>query len=135
MPSPFTFEAILPQAARHVAAYLPAQREDGALVRADWGIDDPSGTVSLLALALFSLQLKAQFPALTQDAPDDATLQDVATRALSYLENYQRPSGLTDLRDCNYDSSPDAGFLLQALVPALLGPSPGASHHPLPWLR
>ena len=76
----------------------------------DWGLDDPGDTCSLVALCLYT-----------------GRHLDAAARALDYLEAYQRPSGLTDLRDCNFDSSPDAGFILQAMCPALIPPplSPG----------
>lgn len=84
-------------------AYVALQRPDGAIYRADWGLDDPGGTCSLVALCLYT-----------------GRHLDAVARALDYLEAYQRESGLTDLRDCNFDSSPDAGFILQAMCPAIL---------------
>ncbi len=84
-------------------SYIALQQADGAIHRTDWGLDDPGGTCSLVALCLYT-----------------GRHLDAAARALDYLEAYQRPSGLTDLRDCNFDSSPDAGFILQAMCPAIL---------------
>ena len=90
-------------------SYVALQQADGAIHRADWGLDDPGATCSLVALCLYT-----------------GCHLDAAAHALDYLEAYQRPSGLTDLRDCNFDSSPDAGFILQAMCPALypLGANP-----------
>ncbi|WP_395091930.1 hypothetical protein [Armatimonas sp.] len=97
----FSLDAALPKLAAQCDSYVALQHPDGAIHRADWGLDDPGGTCSLVALCLYTGQNL-----------------DAAARALDYLEAYQRPSGLTDLRDCNFDSSPDAGFILQAMCPA-----------------
>lgn len=123
---PLTLADALSGLSRQAAAYLAAQQtapdrfDTGAVIRADWGVDDPGGTAGLVALSLWTHLLRELHPALVGAEPDNATLAYRALLALSYLERVQRPSGLTDLRDCNYDSSPDAGFILQAIVPPLL---------------
>jgi hypothetical protein len=110
------------QAAGHLARQqtLPGQRDTGAVVRADWGTDDAGGTAGLAALALWLHLLRRRPEAPPVGGPDDATLLVRLRLALDYLERAQRPSGLTDLRDCNYDSGPDAGFVLQTVCPPLL---------------
>lgn len=122
--TPFTLENLLPLAAGQTASYLSGQRADGALVRADWGLDDPGGTASLASLCVWLTAMRAQFPDLVPESPSDEALHDAGSRALDYLESVQRPSGLTDLRDCNFDSSPDARFILQVVCPALLQSTP-----------
>ncbi len=99
---------------------MPGRFDTGAVIRADWGIDDPGGTAGLVALALWTHLVRERYPTQVGPAPEDALLAERALLALGYLERAQRPSGLTDLRDCNYDSSPDAGFILQAILPPLL---------------
>ena len=100
----------------------PGRFDTGAVVRADWGADDPGGTAGLVALALWRHLTRRRFPdlAASEGGPDEETVLSCVRPALDYLERAQRPSGLTDLRDCNYDSSPDAGFILQAVCPPLL---------------
>ena len=100
----------------------PGRFDTGAVVRADWGADDPGGTAGLVALALWRHLMHRRFPdlAASEGGPDEETVLSCVRPALDYLERAQRPSGLTDLRDCNYDSSPDAGFILQAVCPPLL---------------
>lgn len=99
----------------------PGRSDTGALIRADWGVDDPGGTTGLVALALWTYCVGREYTELVLGGePDDATLATRALLALNYLERVQRSSGLTDLRDCNYDSSPDAGFILQAILPPIL---------------
>nr|WP_309690195.1 hypothetical protein [Armatimonas sp.] len=110
----FSLDTALPKLAAQCDSYVALQRADGALERTDWGLDDPGGTCSLVALCLYTGQNL-----------------DGAARALDYLEAYQRPSGLTDLRDCNFDSSPDAGFILQAMCPAILPSLPPAPSLPI----
>lgn len=119
MTNPFALAQTLPGLGAHAASYLDLQRPDGSLARADWELDDPGGTCGLAALCLYAAAMRRRFPAVAIPGPDDATLFAAAARALDYLEAYQRPSGLTDLRDCNFDSSPDAGFILQAICPAI----------------
>lgn len=122
---PLTLAGTLGGLGRQVSGYLAAQQtapgrfDTGAVIRADWGVDDPGGTAGLVALALWTHLLRQRYPALVGPEPDDAALAVRSLLALGYLERAQRPSGLTDLRDCNYDSSPDAGFILQAILPPL----------------
>lgn len=119
MTPPFVLDDVLARFARSVSGPLDAQRADGAVVRADWGLDDPGGTCSLVAVCAFAEALRRAHPGPMAAAPPEPVLRDAVARALDSLEAYQRPSGLTDLRDCNFDSSPDAGFILQALCPAV----------------
>lgn len=110
------------QAAGHLARQqtAPGRADTGALIRADWGTDDAGGTAGLAALALWLHLARRRLPGMAPVAPEDATLLARLSLSLDYLERAQRPSGLTDLRDCNYDSGPDAGFVLQAVCPPLL---------------
>lgn len=105
-----------------------AHPDRGALVRPDFGIADPAGSIGLPALAALLLAARrAGHP--TPATPDDATLVERAELAIDYCLRALRPSGLPDLLDCNYDSSPDAGFCVQsACLPLELArsiPNPG----------
>lgn len=92
----------------------------GAYISPAWGVDDPShvGTTRLLAscayLALADDAVAGEAGGRTS-GPDAATALDRATIAADYLLRAQRPSGLIDLRDVNYDSGPDTGFAVQQL--------------------
>jgi len=95
----------------------PGDALRGALIRPDWGIDDPTtscGFVATAAMVCAGETALGRAPSATVTG-----LVDRAQLACAYVRRYQRPSGLVDLRDCNYDSSPDAGFLLQSLCAAL----------------
>lgn len=122
---PLTLAEVLGGLGHQVARYLnqqqtvPGRFDTGAVIRSDWGVDDPGGTAGLVAMALWIHLVRRQYPALVSPEPDEAVLRHQTLRALTYLERAQRPGGLTDLRDCNYDSSPDAGFILQAILPPL----------------
>jgi hypothetical protein len=110
--------------ARQVTARGPdvaaaSRRAEGGVMRPDWGIAEPTGTCGLLAACGMLLIARATHPDETPASPDDATLLARMASALRYLRSVQRPSGLMDLRDCNYDSSPDAGFAVQALCPVI----------------
>ena len=110
-----TQAAVTQLLAEQIEAALPRQLLDrdhpdyGALVSPDWGIADPShgGTTPVVAgCVLLALAGRPEF------VPH-------ATLAADYLLRAQRPSGLIDLRNCNYDSSPDTGFAVQLLCAAL----------------
>jgi hypothetical protein len=122
---PLTLAEALGGLGRQVSGYLarqqtlPGRFDTGAVIRADWGTDDPGGTAGLVALSLWLHLVRRKHPDLVSAEPNDATLRERSLLALDYLARAQRPSGLTDLRDCNYDSSPDAGFILQAILPPL----------------
>jgi hypothetical protein len=122
---PLTLAEALSGLGRQVSGYLARQQtlsgrfDTGAFIRADWNADDPGGTAGLVALSLWLHLVRRKHPDLVSAEPDDATLRKRSLLALDYLTRAQRPSGLTDLRDCNYDSSPDAGFILQAILPPL----------------
>src|ERR1041385_6005431 len=93
--------------------------DTGGFLRADWGIDCPSSTTSLVARALCLHFARRLHPEAAPETPPSSLLLQRADLALDYLIRVQHPSGLTDLRDCNYDSAPDAGFILQGLCPVI----------------
>jgi hypothetical protein len=101
------------------AQVVGAGPDRGGVVRADWGIAEPTGTCGLAAtcglLYLAMIMHREAAPSL----PENSALLDRLDMAADYLLAVQRPSGLMDLRDCNYDSSPDAGFAVQALCPVI----------------
>ena len=98
---------------------LSPGRDRGGVVRPDWGIAEPTGTYGLLALCGMLYIARENHPDMAPAEPDGPILLERMSLALEYLEAVQRPSGLIDLRDCNYDSSPDAGFAVQALCPVV----------------
>ena len=92
----------------------------GGFIRPDWGIADPSHTSTtpfVTACALLYLAKAEGRITLSRLTPSD--LLGGATLAIDYILRVQRPSGLIDLQDCNYDSSPDTGFAVQSLCGAL----------------
>jgi hypothetical protein len=114
-----TRDAVLRSLADHLVAALDWQVTDsarpdhGGLIRPEWGIAQAGGAAGWLAgCALVWLGGGA----------DEATRRELLARAspvADYLLRAQRPSGLIDLLDCNYDSSPDTGFAVQLLCAAL----------------
>jgi hypothetical protein len=121
-----TLTDVLATVAQYVTATLPRQLTDpahpdyGGVIHPDWGIADPSHVTTTPFIAgcalLYLAQVERQtpFPGLTA-----CDLLKRAALATDYLLRVQRPSGLIDLRDCNYDSSPDTGFAVQALCAML----------------
>jgi hypothetical protein len=112
---PLTQNAVLQSLANQIEQALARQQLErdhpdyGALINPDWGIADPGhgGTTPVVAgCVLLGLAGRSEF------VPR-------ATLAADYLLRAQRPSGLIDLRNCNYDSSPDTGFAVQLLCAAL----------------
>jgi hypothetical protein len=95
------------------------RRDTGGIIRPDWGIDDPTGNVHFLGQCglLYLAQVKAGHSAPME--PDSAALLHRADLAVDYLLRTRHPSGLIDLKDCNFDSAPDAGFAAQALCPVI----------------
>jgi hypothetical protein len=88
-------------ALRHgVDVMAKQQRADGAIVNPAWGLDDPSHCGTALFVA----------------ACAKLRLVEPAVRGADYLLRYQRPSGLIDMRSCNFDSAPDTGFVVQLLA-------------------
>ncbi len=98
---------------------LAPGRDRGGVVRPDWGIAEPTGTSGLVAIGGLLHIAREMRPEATPPQPDGPSLLERMSLALDYLRRVQRPSGLIDLRDCNYDSSPDAGFAVQALCPVI----------------
>ncbi len=94
-------------------------KDRGGVVRPDWGIAEPTGTYGLVALCGLLFIAREMRPDAAPSEPDGPTLLERMSFGLQYLSSVQRPSGLIDLRDCNYDSSPDAGFAVQALCPVV----------------
>ena len=93
--------------------------DQGGTVRADWGIAEPTGTCGLVALCGMLYIARQLRPDVTPNVPEDADLLTRMSLATEYLMRVQRESGLIDLRDCNYDSSPDAAFAVLALCPVI----------------
>jgi len=91
----------------------PARPDHGGIVLPEWGTAYAGGVTGWLAgCALVWLGGGA----------DEATRRALLARAFpaaEYLLRMQRPSGLIDLPDCNYDSGPDTGFAVQLLCAAL----------------
>jgi hypothetical protein len=56
---------------------------------------------------------------ITDANPRAAEFVTRATAGMDFLIHSQRPSGLIDLINCNFDSSPDTGFCVQMLAPLL----------------
>ena len=102
MPS-FTSSAIAAALRAGTATMAQHQRADGAYINPDWGLDDPShcGTGLLVAACIHT------------------GMTDRALRGIEYLLRYQRPSGLLDMRSCNFDSAPDTAFTVQLLATVL----------------
>src|SRR5262245_32522076 len=100
-----TRDGVLRSLADHLVAGLdwqitdPAHAAHGGIVRPEWGIAQAGGAVGWLAgCALVWLGRGA----------DEVTRRALLARAFpaaEYLLRIQRPSGLIDLPDCNYDSS------------------------------
>jgi hypothetical protein len=97
----------------------PGHPDHGGPMNANWGIVEPSGGIGVVATLNLALIARRLRPELAPASPADEQLQIGAKAATEYLLRMQRPSGFTDLMDCNYDSSPDAGFAVQALCPVL----------------
>jgi hypothetical protein len=98
----------------------PTHPNFGGVIRSDWGIADPSHTTSTPFIVACALLYVAQVDGrtrLTLVSPSDLLTR--AAHAIDYVLRVQRPSGLIDLQDCNYDSSPDTGFAVQSLCSAL----------------
>lgn len=109
---------------------LPGDSCDGALVRPDWGIPEPTGTYSLVTVLGLAYIARAHRPELMAAAPPNSEILSRMDRALTYILDRQRPSGRIDLYDCNYDSSPDSGFAVQALCPVIEMGRPIAADDP-----
>lgn len=91
----------------------PGRADHGGIVNPAWGIAQAGGTATWLAgCALLWLGAGGE-------AGERRMLLARAIPAAEYLLRAQRPGGLIDLPDCNYDSSPDTGFAVQLLCAAL----------------
>ncbi|MBI5302681.1 MAG: hypothetical protein HY868_11130 [Chloroflexi bacterium] len=117
-----TLTNVLESLEQTIVAALPRQITDpahpdyGGIIRPEWGLADPSHVTTTPFIAgcaylyLDQAEARRHVPSI---APADLLAR--ATMAIEYLLRVQRPSGLIDLRDCNYDSSPDTGFAVQSL--------------------
>lgn len=115
---------VLGALAQQVDAIMRRQITDqgkdcGGVVQPAWGLAEPTGTVSLVATCGMLFIARRLRSDMAPSLPSDAHLLHRLDLATGYLERVQRPSGLIDLRDCNYDSAPDAAFAVQALCPLL----------------
>lgn len=91
----------------------PPRADHGGIVSTAWGVAHANGTVSCVAGAAL-LWLGGG-----GDEGERRALLARALPAAEYLLRAQHPSGLLDLLDCNYDSSPDTGFAVQLLCAVL----------------
>lgn len=117
-----TLIEVLHTLAQNVTATLARQITDhthpdhGGVIHPDWGLADPSHVTTTPFIAgcafLYLAHVERGQP-IVGLAPAD--LLTHATLAIEYMLRVQRPSGLIDLRDCNYDSSPDTAFAVQSL--------------------
>lgn len=95
-----------------------ARRPDCGGVFAEYtGADEPAATAPLVA-ACALLYIAGQERNLPIPIAS-ATLLQHANLGLDYLFRFRRDTGLIDLRNVNYDSSPDTGFAVQALAPVV----------------
>ncbi len=115
-----TRDVVLHTLAEHLTAALawqvddPQRAEHGGLVAPAWGVTHANGATSwLTGCALLWLGGGGS-------ETQRRLLLARAIPAAEYLLRTQHPSGLIDLLDCNYDSSPDTGFAVQLLCAALV---------------
>lgn len=101
---------------RQVTAAGP---DRGGVVQPAWGIAEPTGACGLVAVCSLLYIAREMHIDTAPPFPDSNALLHHAGLAAQYLLRVQRPSGLIDLRDCNYDSGPDAGFAVQAFCPII----------------
>ena len=137
------FEALVDQVERGLDNQVvdPDRPNCGAFMNPQLGVADAGSTVLLVAgcAILYSvargslsgsgaealagqrplnvLRLKPRFQEWFE-AHGDLWLERARLGA-DYLLRAQRPNGLIDLVTCNYDSSPDTGFAVQRLCPAI----------------
>lgn len=97
----------------------PDHADYGGVVRADWGLADHGTTAGFIASTLYLYLAQLRLGTDAPQQPDAATLLSKANLAADYLLRIQRPTGRIDLLDCNFDSSPDAGFVVQLLCPVI----------------
>ena len=84
-----------------------AHPDYGGVIHPDWGLADPGHVTTTPFIA------GCAYLYLAQNRNADWLAR--ANIAVDYVLRVQRPSGLIDLRDCNYDSSPDTAFAVQVL--------------------
>ena len=128
--------AVLADLDRTLAAWLDRQVIDvahplhGAFIEPDTALAPAFHNGIGQALAAMLLVQASTLPHPAVDlALRDTTLPDRIAAAVAALERMQLPTGRFDLQSCNYDSEPDAAFLLQLLL-AVLG---HANTHDAPW--
>lgn len=96
---------------------LPDHPFCGAYISSEHWLDEPGhiGTTRYIVRCGYIALAQARFP---DSAPTFPTQSDLLTRitlAANYLLRVQRPSGLIDLRNTNYESGPDTAFALQLI--------------------
>jgi hypothetical protein len=118
--SQLTLGNVVPVLARLVSTAFALQITDpqhpdyGGIVYPEWGLAAAGSATSFIAGCGFLYLAHVGHDHRALDL-DPAELLAKASLAAEYLLRVQRPSGLIDLRDCNYDSSPDTGFCVQLL--------------------
>lgn len=110
---------------RHWQISRADHAEVGAIVNPDYDLGDPKATEAfIVACAYLSLAT----------GQTDAALFDQALAAADTLVRFQRPSGLIDLINVNYDSSPDSGFTVQRLC-AMMQLARGQVEQNIQWVQ
>lgn len=97
----------------------PDHPDFGGVIRAEWGLADQGTTAGFIASCCYLHLARTRIGAVAPSLPDPETLFARMEQAADYLLRTQRPSGRIDLLDCNFNSSPDAGFAVQLLCPVL----------------
>jgi hypothetical protein len=89
----------------------PGSPDCGAWLNPETGIPEAGHTGTTLHFARATLLYTAARKGLIE--VDEARLLREARAHIGFILRAQRPSGLLDLRSCNYDSGPDTGFAVQ----------------------
>ncbi len=101
----------------HRVDLRPRSPHHGAWISPDTGLPEAGHTGTALHFARAALLCAAARRELV--ALDEIRLLGEARAHLAYLLRAQRPSGLIDLRSCNYDSGPDTAFAVQLVCAAV----------------
>jgi hypothetical protein len=118
-----TFKSIAPYLTATVEYGLQQQQMNadlpnyGAFLASESGLDEAghSGSTRYLANCMLLILLRQKSTKQAQDTPTDEFLIGRILLTLDYMLGAQRETGLIDLRNVNYDSSPDTGFAVQIL--------------------
>jgi hypothetical protein len=98
---------------------MDAEHPDyGGLVSSGSGLAEAShgGTIRFIMACGLVVYIGEHVPdSLPEQSPSAETILQRMSLALDFALRAQRPSGLTDLRSTNYDSSPDTGFNVELM--------------------